>query len=79
LCQAVSGRLSYELRATWLGGMRILDGLESNGFDVIGHRPVLRPTDAPWFLWRMMTWSRDTLDSRGADDVERRPLSSPPA
>jgi phytoene synthase len=79
LCQAVSGRLSYELRATWLGGMRILDGLESNEFDVIGHRPVLRPTDAPWFLWRMMTWSRDTFDSRGADDVERRPLSSPPA
>ena len=60
LCQAVGGRLRYELRATWLGGMRILDRLEASGFDVMGHRPVLRPADAPWFLRRMMTWSRDT-------------------
>ena len=25
VCDAVRGRLRYELRATWLGGMRILD------------------------------------------------------
>ncbi len=28
LCDAVRGRLRYELRATWLGGMRILDRVE---------------------------------------------------
>jgi hydroxysqualene synthase len=79
LCQAVGGRLRYELRATWLGGMRILDRLEASGFDVIGNRPVLRPADAPWFLRRMMTWSRDTRHGSGADDLERRSLSRPPA
>ena len=31
LCDAVRGRLKYELRATWLGGMRILDRLERPG------------------------------------------------
>ncbi len=30
----MSGRLRYELRATWLGGTRILDRLERSGFDV---------------------------------------------
>ncbi|HEX5106986.1 MAG TPA: squalene synthase HpnC [Vicinamibacterales bacterium] len=79
LCQAVGGRLGYELRATWLGGMRILDRLEANRFDVIGNRPVLRPIDAPWFLRRMMTWSRDSRDSGGGDGLERRSLSRPPA
>ena len=29
LCDAVRGRLGYELRATWLGGTRILDRLEA--------------------------------------------------
>jgi squalene synthase HpnC len=59
LCDAVQGRLRYELRATWLGGMRILDGLEASGFDVVAQRPVLRAADAPWLLYRMATWSRD--------------------
>jgi squalene synthase HpnC len=57
LCDAVSGRLRYELRATWLGGIRILDRvetqLESGGF----HRPALQIDDAPWFVWRMLTWT----------------------
>ncbi|HTM04217.1 MAG TPA: squalene/phytoene synthase family protein [Vicinamibacterales bacterium] len=30
LCEAVRGRLRYELRATWLGGMRILDRVDVN-------------------------------------------------
>ena len=34
LCDAVRGRLRYELRATWLGGTRILDRLEAVHFDV---------------------------------------------
>jgi hypothetical protein len=57
LCDAVRGRLGYELRATWLGGTRILDRLEAAQFDVIDHRPSLGAADAPWFVWRMLTWS----------------------
>ena len=57
LCDAVSGRLRYELRATWLGGVRILERLEEERFDVIHYRPTLGAGDAPWFAWRMLTWS----------------------
>ena len=32
---ASTGRLRYELRATWLGGMRILERLERVEFDVV--------------------------------------------
>jgi squalene synthase HpnC len=56
LCDAVNGRLRYELRATWLGGMRILDHLEQSGFDPVLIRPQLGVADAPWFAWRMVTW-----------------------
>ena len=64
LCDAVRGRLRYELRATWLGGVRILDRLEEGRCDAIRYRPTLGPLDAPWFAWRMITW-------RGA----RRPVA----
>ena len=57
LCDAVRGRLGYELRATWLGGTRILDRLEGAGYDMIHRRPSLGPADAPWFAWRMLAWS----------------------
>ena len=56
LCDAVSGRLRYELRATWLGGTRMLDRLERIGFDVSRQRPTLGALDAPWFAWRLLTW-----------------------
>lgn len=58
LCDAFSGRLRYELRATWLGGTRILDRIERAGFDVVRRRPTLGIPDAPWFAWRMLTWTR---------------------
>jgi hydroxysqualene synthase len=54
ICEAVTGRLRYELRATWLGGTRILDKLEASGFDPIRRRPRLRVTDAPWLAWRVL-------------------------
>jgi phytoene synthase len=57
LCEAVTGRLRYELRATWLGVVRILDRLEAVGFDVTARRPVLRAADLPWFACRMAFWS----------------------
>jgi squalene synthase HpnC len=57
LCDAVRGRLGYELRATWLGGTRILDRIEASEYDMIQRRPSLGAADAPWFAWRMLSWS----------------------
>jgi len=56
LCDALHGRLRYELRATWLGGVRILDRLEQQVADRDTGRPALGLADAPWFAWRMITW-----------------------
>jgi hydroxysqualene synthase len=56
VCDAVGGRLRYELRATWLGGVRILDRLESARFDVVTQRPSLGAADAPWLAWHLVTW-----------------------
>jgi squalene synthase HpnC len=58
LCDAVRGRLRYELRATWLGGMRILDRLERSGFDAVGARPSLGAADVAPLAWRMAVWAR---------------------
>ena len=54
---AVEGRLRWELRATWLGGMRILDQLERGGYDVFRRRPKLRWTDALSIGWQSVTWN----------------------
>jgi len=56
VCDGVEGRLKYELRATWLGGTRILDKLEAARFDPFAQRPKLSWTDAPLILWRTATW-----------------------
>ena len=58
VCDGVSGRLRYELRLTWLGGMRILDRLERSGFDVFAARPALCVSDVPALLWDAAAWSR---------------------
>ena len=57
LCDALRGRLRYELRATWLGGTRVLDRLARVHFDVARRRPTLGALDAPWFAWRMLAWT----------------------
>ncbi|MCC7007207.1 MAG: squalene synthase HpnC [Acidobacteria bacterium] len=41
LARLVGGRLGWELRATWAGGVRVLDRLEAVGFDVFRARPML--------------------------------------
>lgn len=46
------GRIGLELRMIVLGGRRILSKLEACGGDVFRHRPVLRPFDWAWMLWR---------------------------
>lgn len=58
LASEVRGRLRWELRATWLGGVRILDRLESSGFDVFKSRPVLGWPDAAVIGVKALTWRR---------------------
>jgi len=62
VCDGVSGRLRYELRATWLGGTRILDRLESAGFDVFEARPKLGAADALVIAFGTLLW-RETPPS----------------
>ena len=56
VCEGVRGRLRYELRATWLGGSRILDRLERSGFDVFTRRPSLGITDAIVIACGTLLW-----------------------
>jgi hypothetical protein len=48
LLDCVTGRLRWELKATWNGGMRILEKIEAAHYDVVRHRPVLTKFD--WVL-----------------------------
>lgn len=57
ICDAFEGRLGFELRATWLGGTRILDRLAASRFNVVDRRPTLGVRDAPWFAWKLLAWS----------------------
>lgn len=50
----VSGRLRWELRATWQGGRRILELLEQGRFDPAAVRPALGPVDALVVGWRTL-------------------------
>jgi len=45
LPERVSGRLRYELRFTWHGGVRILDKIEAGRYDIFAHRPVVTKWD----------------------------------
>ena len=58
VCDAVTGRLRWELRLTWLGGTRILEKTEAVQFDVFNHRPTLTPGDALTLAWRAVRWKR---------------------
>ncbi len=62
VCDGVSGRLRYELRATWLGGTRILDRLDRSGFDVFTARPKLGTADALVIAFGTLLW-RETPPS----------------
>ncbi len=56
VADSVRGRLRWELRATWLGGMRILDRLAAGGYDVFTARPKLGMIDAVVIAGRALTW-----------------------
>lgn len=62
VCDGVSGRLRYELRATWLGGTRVLSRLERGGFDVFTSRPALGAADALVIACETLLW-RETPPS----------------
>jgi squalene synthase HpnC len=56
VCDGVSGRLRYELRLTWLGGMRILEQVERTGAALRSVRPAIGARDIPLLLWRAARW-----------------------
>jgi phytoene synthase len=58
LVDSVNGRLRHELRATWLGGMRILERLEAGDFNVFAKRPALGAGDAAVIAWRSLRWKK---------------------
>ncbi|HUF23638.1 MAG TPA: squalene synthase HpnC [Vicinamibacterales bacterium] len=57
VCSQVGGRLGVELRATWLGGTRILDRLARSHFDVFQARPSLGARDALPITAQLVWWS----------------------
>jgi len=56
VCDRASGRLRYELRATWAGGRRVLERVERLGSRLLVSRPALRASDAPILAWRVLRW-----------------------
>ncbi len=66
VCDGVAGRLRLELRFTWLGGCRILDKLETRGFDVFAGRPTLGASDLPVLLWQAAAWRPGRTTARMA-------------
>jgi squalene synthase HpnC len=56
VCDVPGGRLRYELRATWLGGMRIIEKLRRAEFDVFRKRPRLTRADALVIALEALTW-----------------------
>jgi squalene synthase HpnC len=56
VCDGVGGRLRWELRLTWLGGMRILDAIEHADYDVFNHRPTIGKRDIPGLIRDAVLW-----------------------
>jgi squalene synthase HpnC len=59
VCDAVRGRLRYELRFTWLGGTRMLERVDATRAQLMTTRPALGMGDAPAILWRAVAWKRN--------------------
>src|SRR5262249_8436160 len=58
VCDRVTGRLRYELRATWLGGRRILEKVDTARAHLCSWRPTLGAGDVPGILWSAVAWRR---------------------
>ena len=48
------GRIGWELRLVVQGGLRILERIETAGYDVFRHRPALRKKDWGTMFWRAL-------------------------
>ena len=53
---AVHGRLRLELRATWIGGTRILEKIERLDYDTLTSRPTLGAADIVSLLPALLMW-----------------------
>jgi len=58
VCDAVTGRLRYELRFTWLGGRRVLEMVQRERHRLLDYRPTVGIGDGPALLWAAARWSR---------------------
>ena len=58
VCDAVAGRLRYELRVTWLGGLRMLDRVDRMRQESMTRRPTLGPRDWIAISWGALRWAR---------------------
>ena len=67
VCDAVRGRLRFELRLTWLGASLILDRLVTDRFDVFRHRPALQTADGVPLIWRAMRWTPSPVEGVGPE------------
>jgi squalene synthase HpnC len=56
VCDGVRGRLRFELRVTWHGGMRVLERVHRERGRLLEHRPTLGPRDVPALVWRALRW-----------------------
>jgi squalene synthase HpnC len=56
VCDAVRGRLHWELRLTWLSGRRILDRVYRSREALLDHRPTLGARDLPVLAWQATRW-----------------------
>ena len=54
LGKSLPGRIGLEIRATIQGGLRILEKIESAGYDVFRRRPKLRTYDWPLLVARAL-------------------------
>jgi phytoene synthase len=57
VCDGVRGRLRLELRATWLGGRRILERAAAES-DLLHRRPTLGRADLPLLAMNALVWRR---------------------
>jgi squalene synthase HpnC len=56
VCDGVDGRLRFELRVTWHGGMCILERVSRGREALLTDRPKLNRKDVPALLWRAVRW-----------------------
>jgi phytoene synthase len=61
VCDAVRGRLRFELRLTWLGGRCVLDRVSAGRTTLLHERPTLGGTDVPRLLWQAVRWGGATV------------------